>query len=71
MGLTTWAKAPDRKIIKTDVSVAKNYLRENELQAMGRLVNAYLDVAKDMAERYIPNDDGRLEKAYRQVLGCR
>ena len=54
MGLTTWAKAPDGKIIKTDVSVAKNYLRENELQAMGRLVNAYLDVAKDMAERHIP-----------------
>lgn len=54
MGLTTWAKALDGKIIKTDVSVAKNYLRENELQAMGRLVNAYLDVAKDMAERHIP-----------------
>ena len=54
MGLTTWAKAPDGKIIKTDVSIAKNYLRENELQAMGRLVNAYLDIAKDMAERHIP-----------------
>lgn len=54
MGLTTWAKAPDGKIIKTDVSIAKNYLKENELQAMGRLVNAYLDIAKDMAERHIP-----------------
>lgn len=54
MGLTTWAKAPNGKIIKTDVTVAKNYLRENELQAMGRLVNAYLDIAKDMAERHIP-----------------
>lgn len=54
MGLTTWAKAPDGKVIKTDVSIAKNYLRENELQAMGRLVNAYLDIAKDMAERHIP-----------------
>ena len=54
MGLTTWAKAPNGKIIKTDVSIAKNYLRENELQAMGRLVNAYLDIAKDMAERHIP-----------------
>ena len=54
MGLTTWAKAPDAKIIKTDVSIAKNYLKENELQAMGRLVNAYLDIAKDMAERHIP-----------------
>lgn len=54
MGLTTWAKAQDGKIIKTDVSIAKNYLKENELQAMGRLVNAYLDIAKDMAERHIP-----------------
>lgn len=54
MGLTTWAKAPNGKIIKTDVSIAKNYLRENEMQAMGRLVNAYLDIAKDMAERHIP-----------------
>ena len=54
MGLTTWAKAPNGKIIKTDVSVAKNYLKESELQALGRLVNAYLDIAKDMAERHIP-----------------
>ena len=54
MGLTTWVKAPTGKIIKTDVSIAKNYLRENELQAMGRLVNAYLDIAKDMAERHLP-----------------
>lgn len=54
MGLTTWAKAPNGKIIKSDVSVAKNYLKENELQALGRLVNAYLDMAKDMAERHIP-----------------
>lgn len=54
MGLTTWAKAPNGKIIKSDVSVAKNYLKENELQALGRLVNAYLDIAKDMAERHIP-----------------
>lgn len=54
MGLTTWAKAPNGKIIKSDVSIAKNYLKENELQALGRLVNAYLDMAKDMAERHIP-----------------
>lgn len=54
MGLTTWAKAPDGKIIRSDVSVAKNNLKENELQALGRLVNAYLDIAKDMAERHIP-----------------
>ena len=54
MGLTTWAKAPNGKIIKSDVSIAKNYLKEKELQALGRLVNAYLDMAKDMAERHIP-----------------
>lgn len=54
MGLTTWAKAPNGKIIRSDVSVAKNYLKQNELQALGRLVNAYLDMAKDMAERHIP-----------------
>lgn len=54
MGLTTWTKAPNGKIIKSDVSIAKNYLKENELQALGRLVNAYLDMAKDMAERHIP-----------------
>ena len=54
MGLTTWAKAPNGKIIRSDVSVAKNYQKQNELQALGRLVNAYLDIAKDMAERHIP-----------------
>ena len=42
MGLTTWEKAPNGKIVKTDVSIAKNYLKENELESMGRLVNAFL-----------------------------
>ncbi len=54
MGLTTWEKAPNGKIVKTDVSVAKNYLKGNELEAMGRIVNAFLDVAEDMAKRHIP-----------------
>ena len=54
MGLTTWEKAPDGKIIKPDVSVAKNYLKENELEAMGRIVNSFLDIAEDMAKRHIP-----------------
>ncbi|MBI9094095.1 MAG: virulence RhuM family protein [Sphaerochaeta sp.] len=54
MGLTTWEKAPNGKIVKTDVSVAKNYLNTNELQSLGRIVNAYLDVAEDMALRKIP-----------------
>ena len=54
MGLTTWEKAPNGKIVKTDVSVAKNYLKGNELEAMGRIVSAFLDVAEDMAKRHIP-----------------
>lgn len=54
MGLTTWEKAPNGKTVKPDVSVAKNYLKENELEAMGRIVNAFLDMAEDMAKRHIP-----------------
>ncbi|MBR4583527.1 MAG: virulence RhuM family protein, partial [Bacteroidales bacterium] len=54
MGLTTWEKAPNGKIVKPDVSIAKNYLKENELEDMGRLVNAVLDIAERMAQRHIP-----------------
>ena len=54
MGLTTWENAPNGKIVKTDVSVAKNYLREKELEEMGRIVNAALDMAESMAMRHIP-----------------
>lgn len=54
MGLTTWEDAPDGKIVKPDVSIAKNYLKENELEDMGRLVNAVLDMAERMAKRHIP-----------------
>ena len=54
MGLTTWENAPNGKIVKIDVSVAKNYLREKELEEMGRLVNAFLDMAESMAKRHIP-----------------
>ncbi len=54
MGLTTWENAPNGKIVKTDVSVAKNYLREKELEEMGRIVNASLDMAESMAKRHIP-----------------
>lgn len=54
MGLTTWENAPDGKIVKTDVSIAKNYLKGNELEIMGRLVNAALDMAELMAKRHIP-----------------
>jgi len=54
MGLTTWKDAPRGKIQKFDVSVAKNYLTEAEMAQLSRLVNAYLDIAEDMAQRKIP-----------------
>ena len=54
MGLTTWENAPEGKIVKPDVSVAKNYLRQVELEDMGRLVNSVLDLAERMASRHIP-----------------
>jgi hypothetical protein len=54
MGLTSWEKAPDGKIVKTDVSIAKNYLSKDELESLGRIVNAYLDLAEERAKRKIP-----------------
>ncbi len=54
MGLSTWKDAPKGKIQKFDVTVAKNYLSENEMQQLQRLVSAYLDIAEDMALRQIP-----------------
>ena len=54
MGLTTWAAAPDGKIVKSDVSIAKNYLSEEEMRSLERIVSAYLDLAEDRAERHIP-----------------
>ena len=54
MGLTTWENAPDGKIVKTDVAIAKNYLKELELADMGQLVNGVLELAERMAKRHIP-----------------
>ena len=54
MGLTTWDAAPEGKIIKSDVSIAKNYLSQEELASLNRIVSAYLDVAEDMAIRRLP-----------------
>jgi len=54
MGLTTWENAPDGKIVKSDVSIAKNYLNGLELEDMGKLVNSVLDMAERMADRHIP-----------------
>ena len=54
MGLTTWKDAPDGKIQKSDVVIAKNYLSEFELGQLNRMVTAYLDFAESMAQRKIP-----------------
>ena len=54
MGLTTWENAPSGKIVKTDVSIAKNYLKQNELEDMGHIVEAVLDFAEARAKRHIP-----------------
>ena len=76
MGLTSWENAPDGKIIKADVSVAKNYLNEEEMRHMERLVSMYLDYAEEQAERKIPMSmqdwaarlDGFLEFNGRELL---
>lgn len=54
MGLTSWENSPDGKILKTDVSIAKNYLSADELDSLGRIVNAYLELAEGRAKRKIP-----------------
>lgn len=54
MGLTSWANSPDGKILKSDVSVAKNYLSKEELEDLGRVVSAFLDLAESAARRHIP-----------------
>ncbi len=54
MGLTSWKNAPDGKIIKTDVSIAKNYLEKEEIQELNEIVTMYLDYATRQARRHIP-----------------
>jgi len=54
MGLTSWDNAPTGKILKTDVAIAKNYLKKEELEELGRVVNAFLDLAESRAKRNIP-----------------
>lgn len=54
MGLTTWEDAPSGKVRKSDITVAKNYLSEDELRQLSRMVSAYLDLAESMALRHIP-----------------
>jgi len=54
MGLTSWKHAPVGKILKSDVSIAKNYLNEQHIKELNRIVSAYLDLAESRAERQIP-----------------
>jgi len=76
MGLTSWELAPNGKILKTDVVIAKNYLSKEELDSLGRIVNSYLDLAEDRAQRKLPMTmedwanrlDAFLEFAERDIL---
>lgn len=54
MGLTSWNSSPQGKILKSDVSIAKNYLQKEEIEALDRIANMYLDYAEDQAKRNIP-----------------
>jgi hypothetical protein len=54
MGLTSWDNAPNGKVLKSDVIIAKNYLSKDELDSLGRIVNAFLDLAESRAKRKIP-----------------
>lgn len=54
MGFQTWKNAPDGKVLKGDVSIAKNYLNEKEIKELERIVSMYLDYAENQAERHIP-----------------
>ena len=54
MGLSSWAAAPNGKIVKSDVGIAKNYLSKPEMLSLQRIVSAYLDLAEDRAMRHIP-----------------
>lgn len=69
MGLTTWQDAPDGKIRKSDVVIAKNYLIEQELAQLNRMVSAYLDFAEDMAIRKIPLTMADWEKRLNAFIG--
>ena len=54
MGLTNWRKSPDGKILKSDVIIAKNFLDEKELKDLNSIVNIFLDIAENRAERQLP-----------------
>lgn len=68
MGLMTWKNSPDGKVLASDVTVAKNYLTKDELADLGRIVEAYLNLAESRAKRHIPTTMEEWEKFLNQVL---
>lgn len=70
MGLTTWADAPDGKIKKSDVTIAKNYLSQDEMKQLNRMVTAYLDFAENMTLRHIPLTMGIGKSVLIVLLKC-
>lgn len=68
MGLTSWKNSPDGKVLASDVTVAKNYLTKDELADLGRIVEAYLNLAESRAKRHIPTTMEEWEKFLNQVL---
>ena len=70
MGLTTWADAPEGKIKKSDVTVAKNYLSQDDMKQLNRMVTAYLDFAESMTLRHIPLTMQDWEKSLTASLKC-
>ena len=74
MGLTTWRHAPDGKVMKSDITIAKNYLSQKNMVAINRLVSAYLDLAEDRAEQEIPmrmEDWSKLLDGFLTIAGRR
>ena len=73
MGLITWAAAPEGKIVKSNVSIARNYLSEKKMRSLERIVSAYLDLAEDRAERHIPmtmEDWSKLKLNLKNIVPC-
>ena len=70
MGLTTWTDAPDGKIKKSDVMAAKNYLSQDEMKKLNRMVTAYLDFAENMTLRHIQLTIQDWEKGLTAQLKC-
>jgi hypothetical protein len=68
MGLTTWKRAPRGKVLKSDVTIAKNYLNETQMRSLNRIVSAYLDLAENRAERRIPMNMADWEAFLNQFL---